>query len=291
MAKFDWISVTAHNHEFSYYLNMWGRGKPSKPKNGYSAAMSWGKGISLYWGEKRMGEHLCLTGDGIAEYGEIQSALLVQNLANLGVNFTRLDLAQDILDSETVGEIASSAKFKMGEGVIRERQYKSFASKDTTETFYCGSRSSEVFTRVYDKGLKFGYDSQFWTRVEHECKRRTAQEIALSLTRAGDGKLADKINSLWAGLTLAMLGDSIPSIGLWGLTPEFIGVKPKERDRLGWINSTVLKSLARAYSEYGHAWFCEYALKVENMGDTIKANTKEKPSIPMFDQDNGYNNE
>jgi hypothetical protein len=82
-----------------------------------------------------------------------------------------------------------------------------------------------------------------------------------------------------------MLGDSIPSINLWGLTPEFVGVKPKDRDPLAWINSTVLKSLARAYSEYGHTWFCEYALKVENMGNTIKANTKEKPSMPMFDPD------
>jgi hypothetical protein len=129
------------------------------------------KGITVFWSGK-MFHALCeISGIGMKAIRDagLQDELLKRTQARA----TRIDLATDILTDVLPYEFATQRN------VARFKAHGSYASK-SGYTEYIGSRTSELFARVYRYANP--HPRSAFLRVEHECKGDTAKAtIALLL--------------------------------------------------------------------------------------------------------------
>lgn len=97
-------------------------------------------------------------------------------LLDRGGRFTRLDLAMDVWD-DGFDAVELYNRFNAGNVVTRSRR-ASLVQSNTGDTFYVGSRTSEKFLRVYDKGGEQGEEQGNHWRIELECKGMAARTLA-----------------------------------------------------------------------------------------------------------------
>jgi hypothetical protein len=128
-----------------------------------------------------MGIHVSWSGSALA--GEKLNDRLKYALY-AGGRCTRIDLAIDV--PRTMDFRALFDAVRRGELDTRAKKC-SIIDSDTGTTVYVGARTSEQYLRVYDKRGQTGGD-QDWTRIELECKGRTANGIAQYLA---NGSLLD----------------------------------------------------------------------------------------------------
>jgi len=147
--------------------------------------------FSVYWHSEHPENKvlLVMTGTQLSEYrkgGNTESDLLVHFIKLKG-NFTRLDFAMDIFDSEgkpedlynrwhTPGLITKARSVNIVQG-RREKE-------NTGTTVYIGSRQSERMIRIYDKGKQSGLKLD-WLRAELEYKGGRANQLAEAMTKYG----------------------------------------------------------------------------------------------------------
>lgn len=133
-----------------------------------------------------------------------------------GGRCTRIDLALDV--PRTLDFRALYDAVRAGELDTRAKK-ASIIDSDSGTTVYVGARTSEQYLRVYDKQAQTGGEKP-WTRIELECKGRTANGIAQYL--AG-GSLLDiprlirafcdwKGNETWEAIFAGLAKVSAPKI-------------------------------------------------------------------------------
>ena len=118
-----------------------------------------------------MGVHVQFAGSALA--GENVKDRLEYALDS-GGRVTRIDLAVDVAQDWNIPELYEIAR--SGGCKTRTKKFSLITSTEGT-TFYAGSRTSEKFLRVYDKGAQTK-SSRAWTRIELECKGDFAQGIS-----------------------------------------------------------------------------------------------------------------
>src|SRR5574338_1232706 len=91
-----------------------------------------------------------------------------------GGKVTRIDLAVDVAQAWDIQELYEVAK--TGGAKTRTKKFALITSTEGT-TCYVGSRTSEKFLRIYDKGAQTK-SGRAWTRIELECKGDYAQGIS-----------------------------------------------------------------------------------------------------------------
>lgn len=145
-----------------------------------------------------MGIHVTISGSGCrALFSRVLPSTIISNIIEYGCKCTRIDLALD-----NIGDVYFYPREIMD--FIKNRQVKSRWGKYelvqsgdmhslslTGDTVYLGSRTSDMFCRVYDKTLERiekGDDKELpesWVRWELVCKRDRAQVACEQLLSSG----------------------------------------------------------------------------------------------------------
>lgn len=96
------------------------------------------------------------------------------------VKFTRVDTYIDVKMREQVLGLPRKLY-----DTYRGNNKITLIESGTGDTFYCGSRESEAFIRIYDKSSEYGEDLGRVWRIEVEYKRGLAQGVANYLAEYG----------------------------------------------------------------------------------------------------------
>jgi len=245
---------------------------------------SWGD-VRVLYGAKNpevMGVHVTVPGDGCrALFSHVMPSDLIRNILDHNCKVTRIDLALD-----NVGDVyfyPYELKEFVNAGVVKSR-WRSFETIQTCsmqsavltgDTVYLGSRTSDLFCRVYDKTLERIYrgDDQelpeHWVRWELVCKDDRAQVACEQLLESGFaiGEIISGVLSNYFSVLIENPLDSHKE--RWAVDERwqrFIGdvkpirlfrvLKPEKtlEDVADWIKKQCAPSLSALIRVYGEDW-------------------------------------
>ena len=157
---------------------------------GYKKRM-WGEYTQiLLAGNTGMKTHIILSAKGVRAYEVNNKAEnLINMLTHEDLSFTRIDLALDIKDNSI--EFKQLLEYlKNNHVVTRFKKYKYVVEKQIGEdeqqtlgeTIYFGSRSSNIFVRIYDKAKQMQVEGS-WIRIEIVYKDDHANALALYIAQ------------------------------------------------------------------------------------------------------------
>ena len=258
-----------------------GRGGGGYPNKSQA---SWGD-VRVLHGAKNpevMGVHVTVPGDGCrALFSHVMPSKLISNILNYNCKVTRIDLALD-----NIGDVyfyPHELKDFHDAGVMKSRwrsfesiQKSSMQSTDLTgDTVYLGSRTSDLFCRVYDKTLERIYRGddrelpEHWVRWELVCKDDRAQVACEQLLESGFaiGEIISGVFSNYLSILVKNPFDSHKE--RWPIHKRwqcFIGdvkpirlfrvLKPEKtlEDVADWIIKQCAPSLSALIRVYGEDW-------------------------------------
>jgi len=281
--RIDWLSITDMKRDFSAYLydalsDHGVKAKPAKARLGYTAASDFGDGITLLSGEERMGYHWQFSGTGLDWLGQNNAYWVLSTALQHGCSLKRVDLAHDFNNGEvSVAEIRKQTLIGMDCGAVRRRKHNSFEGSDG-DTFYVGSRSSDLYGRAYDKGLQLNLE-EFkrgeWVRVEFEAKGDVALEFSKGFIAADNQR--DYCAGVWCGWNNTMFSQvPFQDAYEWGVMPIYCKVPKKDTDAAHWLNTTVRQGIINfALTQSSPIdWLTEYALSIGQAISIAKDNQK-----------------
>lgn len=234
---------------------------------GYRQQSRLGDIIILENGSKEMGTHTIFTGAGCRQYESMKSNLVefvpmesvLRKIRGLS-KISRIDLAIDYESNGFFENIEKAIKESLY--ISRWKNNKQVTERDNTKnglitgnTIYFGSRTSNVFLRIYRKDLQEGLISEVEkTRIEIEFKNEKAREVAELIIKQDltifykvlnnyirfIDKGKDSNKSRWK--TSAFWTNFIKTIEKIKL-----GKDPKQRtysDLMGWLDRQVATTLA-----------------------------------------------
>lgn len=244
----DWVSATLTKAQVTDRMFDADNALPQdRGRFGYTNQNIDPNGAVLLYNEEDPTCHIQYSGACLArmrEYG-IDTLDLISELIDHGAKVTRLDLALDVKDSDL--RIADLAKdIEAGRAITRSRSWKELKSANGGHTLYIGSRTSEIYVRVYDKSAEIkskGKTPQTpdHIRIELELKDDTAKFAAKSLfwhdvASVLFSKLNEFVNfpnnSDWVHAVRSLTGPI-----------KFEKSERGERDTQAWLLKSVLPSL------------------------------------------------
>ena len=177
----DWLSgtnsVVRDDKElavFARQLTHAKRLRPTKGHYGYSVALTDENGVIFESGARDdMGTHV--QASGLALNSLLMRADAYDRLMHMinAIRPARVDLAVDS-DQDFAADFA--AELEKGAIVTKASAWSVIRSNKGGLTAYVGSRSSDRFLRVYNKGVEQGLSDLAWTRIELENKGAAAIE-------------------------------------------------------------------------------------------------------------------
>lgn len=202
--------------------------------SGYTEGYLRGEIRVLYAGKPNMGIHVILSGTACTQLteefhlNEHTWILWLAALLGLGCNFARLDICKDDF-STTTGALSLDTMVKYlenGHYVSRSREWEFEKrikgskqrrdSEKSREILRLGSRTSNMFIRIYDKALQQNVSESFhWVRVECEFKNQKANELVQVLSDRGMGAMAD-ILMTWLEFKDPPSGSEDQKVSRWG---------------------------------------------------------------------------
>ena len=144
----------------------------------------------LYAGNTGMKTHIILSAKGVRAYEVNNKAEnLINMLTHEDLSFTRIDLALDIKDN-SIEFKQLLAYLNNNHIVTRFKKYKYIVEKEINEdgqqvlgeSIYFGSRSSNIFIRIYDKAKQMQVEGN-WIRIEIVYKDDHANALALYIAQ------------------------------------------------------------------------------------------------------------
>lgn len=207
LASIDWLDFTAFNMDYIYVIQDvlglaltdfedTGRGGGGYPK---MVIANFGDVRVLYGSQNPdvMGVHVTISGQGCkALFARVLPSVLIKNILDYECKITRMDFALD-----NIGDIyfyPHELEYYIDNKLVKSRwsKYESIKCKDMHssnlkgDTVYLGSRTSDLFCRVYDKTLeRIAADDvevpENWVRWELVCKHDRAQVAAEQLLQNG----------------------------------------------------------------------------------------------------------
>jgi len=262
----DWLNFTGDRrtgdpvlHE--YVLNN-GTLKPCKAVNGYTDAYEDVLGARVMWHATRvdMGVHISYSGRTLNAYRE--NGIEAQEVAAFhnarGHRCTRIDVAIDSVDG--LLDIAS-----LYDAIKQKRYtlpYKRKAALITSTdgiTLYVGSRTSDIFLRIYDKGAEQHTDDN-WKRVEVELKGQRAMFFINVLVDSD----AENVGQTARGVIKAMADfDDSTWQEIVGDFPITIGKgRNRETDTKTWLLTQCAPAMGKYIAEHGDKGLTEQFLAI-----------------------------
>jgi len=181
----DWIHVTEQYETYalpsSFVCQPMGlKITPATPRYGYTAGWvnAYGAHIMRNMNRPDMGVHVSYSAATLNKYREagVDALEILRWHVDRFAVVTRLDLAFDMRNSQLSID-SLKAELTGGEATMTAKTWNHIQGSDGGQTLYIGSRSSETFLRIYDKGIesKQGGD---WVRVEIELKGSKSEYAA-----------------------------------------------------------------------------------------------------------------
>lgn len=238
--RLDWLTVTCHKPERRLPFVNLSREllKLSESQGGLARPWHWKRYRGAHaggvtWGTRDDSDILQLSGPYADEWFDT-----VWTNAD---NCTRVDLAVTVKIGDGIGELLRSheaeaieAKRAKGTGP----NVSLIGSEGVPATLYLGTRVSDLFARIYDKGLESGEgDYSGYLRYELEIKGDPALSACTWLHSAGDRPSRIR-NALFQHLTRRGIQ---PRFSCVGEPVRIKAVRPRSdtTTRLAWLSSTV----------------------------------------------------
>lgn len=192
----DWLRFTIDNPSLNeWFLSEFGLMAESIPATGFyntAIKLHGGKGECgrIDWHTDHPSQKVCYTfaGKDLDVWrGQNRVDDLIRWAFKSGARFTRLDVALDLLDCPEAQVSDLLAAMRDGKAKTSGKTWSLIEGSKKGRrgfTLYVGSRQSEKFLRVYDKGAEQGV-KRSWIRAELECKGDYAQAIAARLEAEG----------------------------------------------------------------------------------------------------------
>lgn len=263
----DWINYTALHlgtrvlTEIAYPMNTpeWINAIPAR---GYTSGLQNRNGVRLSWHTKRndMGAHVQYSGQTLNKYYEqgITARTIALRHEVEGDRCSRIDLAIDCHNSAlNIGKLASDVK--SGNGEFSSKVYSHIVSQDGGETLYLGSRTSELFLRIYNKSAEQAISGD-WVRIELECKGSRAHDIGHRLAYESEQGMV----TLTRGLIKhqAAFDDTIWAQIVGELAISIAKAHVREPDRKGWLLGLVAPAMGKYLAETGDDAIIEQFLAI-----------------------------
>jgi uncharacterized DUF497 family protein len=177
---------------------------------GYASARMWsGKtGPKVLWGTTSTNPtaFVQLPGSFLSRFSLLEHADMIDQLIQIGItNFSRLDLALDYqtnnehhpITFHTEAHQSCNLGHLVKPKLFDTRNPKTNNLESQGFTLYLGSRQSESYTRIYDKGQETGEKPPgTWVRWEHETKGSKSHQIAYQLAKAQPAELPMLVQGL-----------------------------------------------------------------------------------------------
>lgn len=165
--KIDWIAYSqAISLEWGFPDYIDRHWKEIPPIKYYDHAQENKQGVKRYWSHEHpeQGKRIVLAGQASATLGDNQQDFLLW-VHNSGRKATRIDYAVDILHSRFTPKVVRR-HLLLGDYVTHAKSLLVTGEliKDG-DTQYIGRKTSETYTRVYDKAAEQSVDFS-WTRIE-----------------------------------------------------------------------------------------------------------------------------
>ena len=251
--RLDWLSFSDPELFGMDNLNLGDWTEPTADiavtRAGYNRALKLKVGRVDWHTDNRAQKRLwTLTGEDLEalERLDFTQADLIANVTRiLGVNITRLDFAADTHD---VGaKPADVERAWMERRVVTQarkmRPVEEFDRKGKPQgkTVYIGSRTSENYLRIYDKGAEHASNTD-WCRVELETKARMANLLCFEMADKGIGPMGCSAIRKFVGIpSLEWYTDLLSGAGQAHLTRE-----RKETDWQKWVTNVALPNVIQA---------------------------------------------
>jgi len=274
----DWLAYTIHwNTEYLHSQGHWPSPESiadvasfrvtqwihTKPLHGYTWAVSAADNAGLrVMGSERnspMGVHVSWSGQALAT---VNPRALLRQVLNVGGSVRRIDLAFDV--AEDVDFRALYNQLANGEVTTRARQHQIIES-NTGTTIYVGSRTSDRFLRIYDKGAE-QRTNDMWTRIELECKSDYAVGIAQYIDQNGYDGIPEIIRAFARWEKLEYFDDWFNSPTLFDGLPK----KEKTTDTRRWLMDACAPALARVMRD-DTSFYVRFLDKVMTLGGVGEA--------------------
>lgn len=222
---------------------------------GYDLAATNDLHIRVSWHSERadMGVHVQYSGNCLNRFRAQQTApkTIAQYHQRHKHRCSRIDLALDA-KNEGLSILRLASYVRRGKAITQTEKYSHIKSQDGGETLYIGSRTSEMFLRVYNKAAEQGNKPENpddWIRIELECKGERAKQIGAVLASSSEAHMTTFARGL--------IKDFIDfPYGVWrrcvGDDPIHIA---KSQEKSGktreWLLRTVAPAMARYIQETG----------------------------------------
>ncbi len=222
------------------------KSSPDTPRFGYLHAVVFDVGTVIHYhgSTPTMGQHYIYNGKTIAalmDAGVSPVDILVWHTER-GHTCTRLDLAVDVRNSESFLQDIADATFT-GDYTGNARSANIVHSPtDGGMTIYMGSRQSEKFVRIYDKGVETGQGG-LWTRCEVELKGDTARRVAKTIFDGRNGDVSQVAQSVIQ--TVCKFKTDGWLLAFNGLPIDIEQPQPKEPDTEKWLLTQVVSAIAK----------------------------------------------
>lgn len=125
-----------------------------------------------------MGVHVQFAGSALSGESVLER---LQFALEVGGSVTRIDIAVDVAQRWDIRAMYDQV---VAGAVVTRAKKPAYVEGETGATCYVGSRTSEKYLRVYNKGAQMK-TARPWTRVELECKGGFAQRIANFIYQEG----------------------------------------------------------------------------------------------------------
>lgn len=178
----DWLAVTCKSETplqdllSVFNLNIFDFTELQKGALGYTRQAVFNKIKILFEGKEDMGAHLIISGQACRYleakgFNLFHSAFAIAEQENF--KMTRLDIALDTSE-DILSKVVES--IEQGLYVSKSRKVSLYKTSENgqvlkTGTVYIGSRSSNLYIRIYDKALEQKREDIPWFRVEFELKK------------------------------------------------------------------------------------------------------------------------
>ena len=222
------------------------------PTNGYREAYRTQNGIVVQWNTDReeMGYHVVIAGSSIRNvlcYYELDQTALIQTVVDAGGSITRLDLAKDVQGiAISLDQIYKS--MERGEHTGTARSFSQIHSLGGGNTVYVGSRQSEKFIRIYDKGAQQGAEQVLWYRYELETKGMVARAVATLLCANTQWNAA--FTTIATAMVNLRTNRDYQAFFADKETPNGIPKLEKKTDREAWIKTQVMPAVVKHFVEH-----------------------------------------
>lgn len=192
--------------------------------------------------DEEQGDMIIMTGDDCHYWRtHMTDEKLIQAVSNYAHNLTRIDYAFDLYNVDF--NVRDELKRVADGGLFHTRSKVSlFDSYDEGATVYVGSKKSDSFVRIYDKGSEQGSPEMNWMRIEIQLRRRQAKQFL-------HDAIAGELSKVARGYLIRKFG--IADADWWAefiKSDEVIQPSPLGRPQsayMNWLWTTVLPSVVK----------------------------------------------